>query len=553
MALGLRALRKVTGHIGGNVKPVFWKGMVENDDRSIILDPEVFKGYYPIDHQCYDILVGQIVHEGFLSIEFGEWVKSKVTANAWIASDHLKLFLEKMVDTAESIFISELVKPYIWSRYLESYFKNFHKADKRDPELPPSPQSLADAWMHEALYHQADDNRHFYYDEPIRILSDHVRGIRAVANGLSLSSRREERIALYGQMWIKLQEVLSQWEYTEADRDGVNLRDDAGPKGETEIGDYETENMENGESPYGEQKLSDGLAPELAEDVSLILEDGSMVNQSIAVALQEPGARSMETRIHTGEIKTDIEPDKLQVVRLKKIFKRQDLLIRQLSRKKIRRGLSEGKLDPMRLHRVVLDGKVFKYNQGLDTDHRWHISIVADASASMAGNDTAFYKEKRIRRPWEIAEKSFVSLAAAAKGHRNRLDIYAYQAEKNICHLTRLYHGNDLYTVTPAGRTPSGQAIMTAASLMENRFRKSMIVHITDGAANCGLSLGDALDYCRKSHIDVFTLGCGCNRQTRDFLREFFPSGHLYFLKSVDYLADGLAYLFQRKILKSIR
>ena len=127
------------------------------------------------------------------------------------------------------------------------------------------------------------------------------------------------------------------------------------------------------------------------------------------------------------------------------------------------------------------------------------------------------------------------------------------RAERNLCLLTQLYHGGELYSVTPAGRTPSGQAIMTVASRLDKRYKNSMIVHITDGAANCGLGMADALDYCRRKNIDVFTLGCGCNRQTRDFLREFFPRGHLYFLKNVNYLADGLEQLFRHRILGAIR
>lgn len=55
LALALRAMRKVTGHIGPNVKPVFWKGMAEDENRFIILDPETVKDNYPIPHDI-DIL-----------------------------------------------------------------------------------------------------------------------------------------------------------------------------------------------------------------------------------------------------------------------------------------------------------------------------------------------------------------------------------------------------------------------------------------------------------------------------------------------------------------
>jgi len=105
----------------------------------------------------------------------------------------------------------------------------------------------------------------------------------------------------------------------------------------------------------------------------------------------------------------------------------------------------------------------------------------------------------------------------------------------------------------PAGRTPSGQAIMAAATLLNKKLnrkqKKKMIIHITDGAANCGLPLSDAVKYCRRNNIEAYTIGCGCTPQTRNFLRESFPLGHVYFLKNINYLSAGLEHLFKRKIL----
>ena len=161
---------------------------------------------------------------------------------------------------------------------------------------------------------------------------------------------------------------------------------------------------------------------------------------------------------------------------------------------------------------------------------------------------------KRERQnPWHIAEKTFASLTTAATGFKNVIDIYAYSAKKNIGTLTQLWHGGELYSVLPEGRTPSGQAIMTVAKLLSKELKrkkkKKMIIHITDGAANCGLRLSDAVKYCHSKNIDVYTIGCGCTPQTQDFLEESFPDGHVYFMKDIDYLSVGLAHLFKRNIL----
>ncbi len=551
LALALRAMRKVIGHLGRNVKPVFWKGMAENENRFIILDPERVKGNYPISHDVYDILVGQVVREGFLAMEFHEWVKEKTLKSAHGINDRTKPYLENLVTASENIFISELAKDRIWALYLSRYFYQAFSEEKRDPALPPTAESVFAVWQKQSIIKEVPESPHPYYAEILTILEKYLHRIRSVANRRSISTRREERKNLYRQMWQDIEHVISHWETFTLNPDAVNLYDETGPKGRVDL--EENGAGEDVPDDPGETEAAEGLRPDLAEDVSAMLDEENPPIQGMAVAVEEPGARPMETRIEKGEVLSDIQPDAVQVRQMKKIFKKQEHLIRQVRRRRIRHGLGEGKLDPLRLYRVPLDGKVFKNRQGPGKDAFWQICIIADASASMSGKDEPTAGKKRLRRPWEIAEKSFVSLAVAAKGHGNLLDIYAYRAERQVCTLTRLYHDKKLYSVTPSGRTPSGQAIMAVANLLDKKFKNSMIIHITDGAANCGLSLGIALDYCRKHGIDVFTLGCGCNRQTRDFLREFFPRGHLYFLKSIHHLADGLEHLLWQRILGSIK
>ena len=43
LALALRALRKVGGHIGGNMRPIYWSGMADGNQHAIVLDPESAK------------------------------------------------------------------------------------------------------------------------------------------------------------------------------------------------------------------------------------------------------------------------------------------------------------------------------------------------------------------------------------------------------------------------------------------------------------------------------------------------------------------------------
>lgn len=551
LALALRAMRKVSGHIGPNVKPVFWKGMAEDEDRFIILDPAGIKDKFPIPHNTYDVLVGQVVREGFLAMEFTEWVRNRTLKTAEGIDERTEPFLENLVAASENYFVHSLTRDTIWGDYLSRYYFEIFLPERRDPSMPPTARSIFDIWQKKLFLNLTPEDPHPYYEDLLLILSRYPDRIAAIANLETMAARREGRAGLYRDMWAEIAPVILQWEPPQSNADAVNLKDEAGAKGNSDI--EEDDPGEEGVDETEETETSRGLKPELAEDVSAMLDEKSPGRKSKAVAVEEPGARPMDTRVEKGVVLSDIQPDALQVRRMKKIFKKQELMIRQVQRKHVRRGLSEGKLDALRLYRVPLDGKVFKNKQNPGKDAFWQICIVADASASMSGKDDPGPGEKRLRRPWEIAEKSFVSLAAASRGHGNLLEIYAYRAERQICRLTRLYHGEKIYSVTPAGRTPSGQAILTAAERMSKTFKNNMVIHITDGASNCGVSLAVALDYCRKNGIDVFTLGCGCNRQTRDFLREYFPSGRLYFLKSIHQLADGLAHLLRQRILGSIR
>ncbi len=539
LVLGLRALRKVAGHIGRNVKPIFWRGMVEEDNRSIIMDTDTVLGIYPISHRNFDILVGRVVLEGLASVEWTDWVSNKVMKNVTDLPDQARPYLESILAAAEDIYVDAMARPNVWTLYLTNLWKTQIYKEVRDPILPPSPESLVNIWRRRVLLKETPDQLHYYYDDPLDILMKYTGAIKELTSLSTPGARREKRVELYGKMWADVYASISEWEEFQQNPEAINMFDDAAAKGELPEMEDPRGDMEAEE----DEVAPEGLDPDLAEEVRSILEEGEAdLTEDIIVAVQEPEARPMETLFRRGVAKSNVQPDELQVKRLRNIFKEQESLIRKSMRKRIRRGLVGGKLDAHRLYRVPINDKVFKNKQAPNNDHLWQIAIVADASASMAGKGGK-------NKPWNTAEKTFISVAEAAKGSRNLLDIYAYNAEKNVCTLTQLYHGGVLYSIMPAGRTPSGQAILGAAMVLKRKYKKSMIIHVTDGAANCGLRLGDAIDCCTNMGIEVFTIGCGCTKQTRDFLRGAFPPGHVYFMQSIDYLSVGIEYLFKRKIL----
>jgi len=526
LALGLRALRKVAGHLGAEAGPVYWRGMADAADRAILLDVDSLPDRYPISTGDFDLLVGKVVQQGLASVESSDRVREEVLRRETDLPAAAVPFLNDFLEAAEDIYIDALAKPAVWSLYLAEFWGQELAGLERDPLLPPSSKSLFQVWKRRAMLDRVPEQLHFAYDAPLKILESHLLPLRALAGILSREQRREVRTRLYKTIWVEIWEVVCGWETLQPDLDTI-------PESQVEVA--ADEKPDRGEGT---------LAPELADEISWILEEGGVdLTREILSAMQDPEARSLETFLRKGSLLMEMQPDIAQVERLRRIFREHVAQVRRARNRKIRRGLPEGKLDPKRLYRVPIDGKTFKNRQAPGFDDFWQICIVADASASMAGKGGNL-------RPWRIAERTFATVIQAARSFRNRIEIYAYCGASNRCTLTRLYHGNRLHTIMPHGDTPSGQAILAVAMMLDRKYRKNMIIHITDGAPNSGLPLTDAVSYCESRGIRIFTIGCGCTPFTQQFLKESFPPGCVYLMKSIDFLSEGLETLFQQRMLR---
>jgi len=112
--------------------------------------------------------------------------------------------------------------------------------------------------------------------------------------------------------------------------------------------------------------------------------------------------------------------------------------------------------------------------------------------------------------------------------------------------ISRLLKQKKLYSITPVGRTPSGQAIIAAALQMPEERKKKLIIHITDGESNCGCSLEHAFNYCKKEKIDLVTLGCGYKEKDA-LIKQYGKS--LQFIDYFEQLPRAMENLFIRKLL----
>ncbi len=542
LAFVLKALRKVTSFIGTNVKPVNWAGMGDSDKkRSILLSSDEIYGTYPVPFHKMDILVGQVVREAFSGIEWGEWVRDRVYERLSITAAEKIDYLVGVIAAGEDIYVSERPKSRIWSLYLTNYWKYLDHQTVRDLSLPPTASSLSNVWRAMTLLKKKPDDLHRYYEAPLRILSVYTDAIKIAATLSSVAQRRNSRVEIYLRIWELVDEAISEWEVFDIPPDAVPIRDESGPKGKTE----EPEEVKEDEGPEDieEEQAGERLDADIASEISSILEEGETdLTAEIAVVVEEPEAKEMNTTFTRASAESNVIPDPQQVRQLRRIFKKQRSLHRKLRKKRVKRNLDQGKLDARRLHRVPLGGKIFKAKINSMPDEAWNITIVSDASASMSGQHSR-------RRPWDSAEKAFVSLAEATRGFKNHLEVYGYHENNGECILTQLYQSGKFFTMAPGGRTPSGQAITAAALLLKDRSKKSLMIHITDGAANCGINVASALEYCKKSGIDLITIGCGCNQQTRRFLQARHAHGQLLLMDDIRDLPTGLERLFRHKLL----
>ena len=181
LALILRALRKVANHIGHHVKPIHWAGMAPSDNKSILLQPDEIKGVYPITYEKMDILVGQVIRDSFLGIEWNEWVSNRLHERIPATSKDRIDFLNSILNAAEDIYVNERTESTTWSLYLNNYWKYLDHQNLRDPSLPPTPSSLANIWRKGILLGEESGELHPLYEGPLSILSVYTKAIKITA------------------------------------------------------------------------------------------------------------------------------------------------------------------------------------------------------------------------------------------------------------------------------------------------------------------------------------------------------------------------------------
>lgn len=543
MAYVLMALRKVGAYIATNIKPIDWTdrsaSLPDLTKNRILLDIGMALGEYPVPPWKMDRLVGLVVREAYRCRELSDmvWLCLKPAAEDMKAG-HRQL-LHNLADIGEDIYIRHVASGLVWERYLDKGWDLCMPGRFRDVSLPPTARCLYQIWADFSLSSRVAEDMHVEYYQPLKRLLSYTGEIVGCGRLRSNLDRCRERSRIYLEMWRELVPFITEWEAEEPpENSGVEFRDERGRKKPLETFENKREHNDEGGRPVKDEKT----AAELAQDVKRVLEEaeGRDLNREVQTVCGDKSFGVMETVFADAASPCKTSPDPLLVKRLRRTFELQKSRNRDLFR--INRGLYYGKIDGRRLHRSVLDGRVFQKKEFAVENNVWNITILVDASASMKGVAGSVSKN------WRIVEKTFISLYEAAKGSGNCLNVFAYFEGGARCQISRLLYNNRLYTVSPNGRTPTGQAIIVAA-LKTPKDRRRLIVHITDGEPNCGAAVERAVEFCAREGVELVTIGCYYDKdEVRNMFRQQYGE-RVYLMESLERLPEGLESLLRRKLL----
>ena len=519
----LKALKKAARYVSPKIKPIEWKGISIFDKGKIVLDLSYVLGRYPVPPEKVDALVGWVVHESFHIKEISSFVLYKAKEySKGLPLMQQGIFLQ-MIDAGEDIYVNHLAKGSVWEFYLKRAWKDYYPRIKKDKDSIIS--ILFDMW------------RKSFFQEGFRLplglsfletaldyLIDLGHRLFKTSKQRTIMERAIQRFHLYKETWPLFYPLVRDWErsliadFPEIDLDSLDVHEEESGSDESDI------------------SIPRRDIEQLKE---MIMADEDVTSQIRALA--RDGADAMPTFFWEEDIPCDITPDPGIVKKIRSVFESQ----RQKSKRilhSVNRGLPFGKIDSRRLYRVFIDERPFKEKE-YERIYYWNIVILVDASISMAIN-----KNKTNTDNWYIVQKTFSSLYEAAKGYENTVQIFAYYEQAGRCFVSRLLKNNRLYTLSPRGKTPSGQAVMAIALNMNAGYRKKdLLIHITDGESNCGIDVADAIRYCKKKGINMVTIGCGYNEQIRDYLSNTYKN--ISFMKDFQELPEALERLLRKTLI----
>lgn len=501
LAKVLLCIRKISSYVGRNTGDIVWSGM--ECQNGISLDPSIIMGSYPISASRTDTMVGIAIRKAYLKTEWSERFKK-------IALERLNLMpvyaykFKLFFDMAENVYVDCLSNRSVLGLYTEKA-REWEVRQKHDEFInPPTATELFHIWWTmgadrggQAYQEEFRDRSaggltertslEKFYKKPIALLNSIVDRLARLCPEIDgVTERGEFRVNLYSSIWPELLEYIRFWPGDRADH--ILLADKFREELEKEEEDKKA--LKSTLVSFAEE-IERNLrrkAVDFTSHVKSIVKNADEVVRILGNDIVMPAGDKIDRRLQH-----DLRAAIRSVAQRKTIYNR---------------GLLSGKIDRRRLHRAPTTGAAFqikKHEFELVND----VILLVDCTGSMAGPTK-----------WEYTETMYQTIFDVIKTFNRTARVFAYNEVSGSCRITELYMGGRFYAVLPRGRTASGEAIIATGLSIKRKSKRPFIIHITDGASNWGCGVKDAITFCRKNHIELLTLGIGCDPSNKNALRK---------------------------------
>ena len=504
----LGALRKITGHLGDNIGTVAYAGLGGIKDSTIVIDPEMVMGHYPVPAAQVDQVVGIVIHEALHQIAWSE--------HMWrcLKQDDLRMAdlprLQRIVETAEDIYVENTIGGILCLYLAAARAKRFIVPSTSRPSI----DALMKLWW-TVTWSKDNKKADDIYTKPLAVLNELAEHLKDVIFGDGgVIQRCERRAQLYRATWDRIAPMLEELIL-------INKR-------MAWFSSPEVRSIASSKSP---SKVATSLEPELKRAIEIQLAASST---NITALIAEAAGTQEVVPTSRWDFNIPAHPviDRGLVGRLRILF------LGYSEREKITsRGLTAGRVDTRRLYRSAITGRCFKTTESRPAMD-WNVTILADASGSMNGTK------------WRIVENTVAAIHKALVGYRNHFLAYGYFEMDGVLMVSNLIKGDRLLSLPPNGQTASGQAIIAAALSMPRDKRRKLLIHVTDGESNFGLPVQAGIDFCHREHITLITLGCGC--KDRSVMQEQYGNT-IQFIQSFRQLPHAVERLLRWSFMKAPR
>jgi len=497
----LVAIRKMASFVGRNVGEIVWSGMeLEN---ALALDPTPIMGSYPVPAAKTDLMVGIMVQEAFKKIEWSERLRENAKIRLQLKPQYEYKF-DLFFRLCENVYVDGLANRNVLGYYAEAARNwRIHKT-LRTLINPPTVSEMLHLWWRLA----ADRNENKYtegytdrtsgglvtrktldkfYKKPIDLMNTIVPALRHdCANIPGVADRGNYRLDLYISTWNDLLKYIKFWPGDRSDKFMIP------DMGDEDLAQEEENRKAVKATIVNYASLIERALPQKNRDFTEQVK-GNVANADGVVRIEGNDIVMMARN----------KVDKALLNKLKQVVRT------ATERRSIfNRGLTSGKIHSRRLYRAHTTGAVFQQKKH-EFDLRKNVVLLVDATGSMADPTK-----------WDKAEMIYQTLFAAIQCYSNNARIFAYNEVKNACRITELFRGGHMLMVLPHGKTASGEAIIATALSTKTSGKKTLLIHITDGASNWGCGVSDAITYCKNNSIGLFTLGISCGFAAKESLKD---------------------------------